>query len=1148
MKSLEEVLKQRIVVLDGAMGTMIQRAGIKAECNDLLCVSNSDLIEQIHRQYIDAGADIIETNSFNANAFSLATHNLEHRVDEINRAAVKVAKKARGNREVWIAGSVGPTNRSLLMELADADNADSRFDALVDAYTEQMSALIDEGVDLLLIETIFDALNARAAASAALKAFQLTSRRVPLIFSATLTETGRTLSGSTAEALFTAISHTNPLAFSLNCGFGVDEMQRHILSVSKLPLFIGAYPNAGLPNAMGGYDETPRQMAQTMQKIMQQGLLNIVGGCCGTTPEHIALLAQAARLNTPRKVPAKSTSLTLSGLNALPHLNRLIAVGERCNVAGSRKFLRLVKDGDFFSAGEIASRQVMDGADLIDLNVDDAMLNPTVTVKKMLATIIGNPQTANVPLMIDSSNWDVIKTALKCVPGKSIVNSISLKDGEELFLQKASYIKQAGAAVVVMAFDENGQADSFNRKIEVCQRAYSLLVEKLNFNPADIIFDPNILTIGTGIAEHNNYALDFLRATRWIKQNLPGASVSGGVSNLSFAFRGNNALREAIHARFLRLARAEGLDMAIVNPSTLIDPDSISAPLAEAIDNLILNTSPDATEKLVELASTLSNPSQEKKPAETVPTNALLSLSERVVAGSDANLPQLVDDAMKQLGSALAVIEQPLMSGLDTVGKLFAEGKMFLPQVVKSAEVMKKAVDILKPHIESGASLENSLSRPHILLATVKGDVHDIGKNILSIIMECNGFRVTDLGIMVPAEKIISTTQELKVDFIGLSGLITPSLQEMALVAEAMQKNNLAIPLFVGGAAASAEHTAVKIAPERNGLVVYTHHAAELPLIARKLLSPVESASTETEIRDQQAALRKKFTEASTKFIPLQKARENAKVPAAPSPAPVAPGEHTFNIPVSKLRPLINKRAFLAAWNLHPSATQREAEELWNDALTLLDQMESHNMALTARVLLVPAKTTPDDFIVLSLPSGESLNIPLLRHLTDDNAPALALSDFLHPTGDYLALFAVTAGERIDALKHNDSQYHSLLAQSLADRLVEAGAEYTHRLTASKLWGYSPDESAIGIRPAVGYPSLPDQSVVAILDKALNYNQLGITPTENGALSPTATVTGLIFASPNARYFAVGKLSDEQRSDYALRRGLNPHLLNKFLR
>ncbi len=1148
MNSLEETLKQRIVVIDGAMGTMIQRAGIKTDCNDLLCITHPDIIENIHSKYIDAGADIIETNSFNANEISLATHNLQNRADEINRAAVRVALKARGNRKVWIAGSIGPTSRSLMLELSEADSADSRFDTLVNAYTVQMTALVDEGVDLLLIETIFDSLNARAAAVAVQNAFENAARRVPVIFSATLTETGRTLSGSSPEALLTAVSHVNPIAFTLNCGFGIEKMEPHIRSIAKLPLFTGAYPNAGLPNAMGEYDETPRHMALCMEKMMRSGLLNIVGGCCGTTPEHIRAIAEAARRNSPRKVPAPATDFHLSGLSALPPLNRLIAVGERCNVAGSRKFLRLVKEGDFFQAGEIASAQVRDGADIIDINVDDAMLNAPATIKKLLATIAGMPETANVPLMIDSSDWNVVQTALKCVPGKSIVNSISLKDGETKFLQKAAEIKKYGAAAVIMAFDEMGQADTFERKKEVCRRAYSLLVEKLGFNPADIIFDPNILTIGTGIAEHNSYALDFLRATRWIKQNLPGARVSGGVSNLSFAFRGNSYLREAIHARFLLLARAEGLDMAIINPSSRLNPETIPADLSEAIDNLILNRKPDATDRLLEVAASFNNSAPKVQSTQPAEKAAVESLIERVTTGADTNLEDIVLKALDSLGSPLAVIEGPLMKGLDIVGSLFAEGKMFLPQVVKSAEIMKKSVAILKPHMESGSRTEASLSRPHILLATVKGDVHDIGKNILAIIMECNGFRVTDLGIMVPADKIISTARQLNVDFIGLSGLITPSLQEMAIVAQEMERQGLEIPLFVGGAAASPEHTAVKIAPLRHGPVVYTHHAAELPVIARKLISPDHRLTTESEIRQRQSDFRKQHSENIPAFASLRESRRNAKPVETPAPAPSEPGEHTLSLTVGELRPFINRRAFLAAWSLHPSGNQIEAEQLWNDASAMLDSMERQNLTLSARVLLLPAKPTADDDILITLPNSETLRIPLLRHLALDGAPMLALSDFLNPEGDHIGIFAVTAGPEIDALKHNESNYQALLAQSLADRLVEAGAEYLNRLVATKLWGYSPDRRNPGIRPAVGYPSLPDQSLVALLDTALHYDQLGIKVTENGALSPTATVMGLIFAAPEARYFAVGILSDEQSRDYAVRRGLDSESLKKFLR
>lgn len=1133
MKNIQDELKKRILVLDGAMGTMIQQAGLKSDCNDALCLSHPDAIEVIHRQFIDAGADIIETNTFNANAISMAPHGLENRVADINRAAVRIAKKARGEREIWIAGSIGPTSHSLSMELSAWKDADKRFNAMRDAYAEQMDALIDEGVDLLIVETIFDAINARAAALAAIDIFTNKMRRVPIIFSATLTESGRTLSGSTAEALFTAVSHTKPLAFSLNCGFGIEKMEPHLASLSHLPVALGVYPNAGLPNAAGEYDETPAQMASAMEGLMSSGLINIAGGCCGTTPEHIRLIAEAARRHTPRKFDDKRHSISLSGLDTFHPTDKLIVVGERCNVAGSRKFLRLIKEENFHEATEIASAQIKAGADIIDLNVDDAMLNPVESVKQMLASIAGNPEAAKAPVMIDSSSWKVIKTALACLPGKPIVNSISLKEGEKEFLKKAFAIKTYGAAVVVMAFDEKGQATTYERKIEICARAYSLLTEKLNFEPHDIIFDANILTVGTGMAEHNDYALNFINAVRWIKANLPGALTSGGVSNLSFAFRGNNALREAIHARFLRHARRAGLDMAIVNPSTLVDPSSIEPKLAEAIDDLLLNRRKDATFRLMELAAGMdeSHTKIDESKIESA-ENPEERLATQVVKGNNHNLDKTIMAALERLGSAVAVIEGPLMKGLDKVGELFGSGKMFLPQVVKSAEIMKEAVAVLQPYMKQNATEQTAHRRPHILLATVKGDVHDIGKNILAIILQCNGFRVTDLGINVSAETILHHANELNVDIIGLSGLITPSLAEMAEVARRMQAKKIDIPLFVGGAATSAEHTALKIAPERSAVTVYTRHAAEMPILARKILSPATAAKTVTDIKAIQQEITDNYNAKNIKFTPLAQARANRPIFTETSTPPAKMGEYTMDIPVSKLIPLVNRRALLAAWSLHPSGNTPQTKQLLDDADKLLDSMARNGRSITARVVIAPAHSDDNDNINISLPDG-ILTIPILRHLVEDGIPQLALSDFINRKADHIALFAVTVPE----LPADDAKsYNALLTQTVDHRLAEAASEYTNRLVATDLWGFGNDNGNMGIRPAVGYPSLPDQRMVHLIDRALHYSQLGISLTENGALHPSATVTGMIIASPSARYFAVGPLSAEQRDDYQNRK------------
>lgn len=1142
MNKIEEELKKRILALDGAMGTMIQRLGVKCECNDALCLSHPDAIESIHRQFISAGADIIETNTFNANAISLAPYGFKENVVQINRAAVRIAKSARGDKNVWIAGSVGPTSHSLSMELSSWQDADSRFMAMRNAYAQQMEALVDEGVDLLLIETIFDTLNARAAATAALQSFKNTGRNVPIIFSATLTETGRTLSGATPEALYIAISHAKPIAFCLNCGFGIDKMEPHLSALADLPVPLGAYPNAGLPNAMGEYEESPLQMASSMERLMSRGLINIAGGCCGTTPEHIRLIAEAARRHTPRTPKTQWQSLSLSGLDAFHQTDRLVVVGERCNVAGSRKFLRLIKEEAFHEATDIAAAQVKDGADIIDLNVDDALLNPTESVKHMLATIAGNPGAAKAPVMIDSSSWQVVRIALCCFPGKPIVNSISLKEGEIEFLQKAKYIKQMGASAVVMAFDEKGQATSFDRKIEICSRAYRLLTEKAGFEPRDIIFDANILTIGTGIAEHNDYALHFINAVRWIKKNLPGALTSGGVSNLSFAFRGNNALREAIHARFLLHARKAGLDMAIVNPSTLTSPSDMEPQLAEAIDDLLLNRRADATERLLGIATGMGTAPKEKQIKSDTAQTPTDKLESSVITGNNHNLYEIVIAALNQLGNTLSVIEGPLMKGLDKVGELFGSGEMFLPQVVKSAGIMKEAVAVLQPYMENDTSANATTQRPHIMLATVKGDVHDIGKNILAIILQCNGFKVTDLGINVDAETIIKNAKWLGADIIGLSGLITPSLAEMALVARQLEADNCRIPLFVGGAATSPEHTALKIAPNRTGLTVYTRHAAEMPVIARKILSPTTAADTIAEIKASRQKIIDNHNARNIKFTPLAQARHNRPINVHEPMVPKKPGVHTLDIPVKQLTLLINQRALLDAWSLHPSGTQPQATQLLKDASNLLESMARQGRTVKARIIIAPARSDDKDNIEITLPD-KLITIPTLRHLAEDGMPQLALSDFICNANDYIGLFAVTVPEQPT---DDASTYDALLAQTLHHRLAEAATEYLNRIVATELWGFGNDIELFSIRPAVGYPSLPDQSIVFLLDRALHYSQLGIKLTENGALHPSATTTGLILASPSARYFSVGPLSEEQREDYTAR--LNAcGLTNKFI-
>lgn len=1196
--TIEQAIAERILVLDGAMGTMIQRAGLSEAdfhpegeaaacdltgCNDLLCLSRPDVISDIHRQYLEAGADIIETNTFNANAVSLAEYGMESRVGEINRAGARIAREAADacGREAWVAGSVGPTGKSLSMELAMNGGETFGFDSLADAYTEQMTALIEGGVDLLMIETQFDGLNARAAVYASRRAMERAGREVPVIISATLTEQGRTLSGQSLDAFIASVAHARPLAVCLNCGFGVDGMKEHAATLARHPFNTGIYPNAGLPNAMGEYDETPEAMAASIATLLDRGLLNLVGGCCGTTPEHIRLIAAEARRRRPRPVPADDPStLCLAGLELLelPAGSPFVNVGERCNVAGSRKFLRLIKEHNYDEALEIARSQIAAGAQIIDVNLDDAMLDARAEMRSLISKLGSDPSTARVPLMIDSSDWTVVEEALKCVQGRPVVNSISLKEGEERFLEKARLAREMGAAVVVMAFDEQGQAVDFERKTAICARAYRLLSGQAEMKPGDIIFDPNILTVGTGIDEHRRYALDFLRATEWIKQNLPGARVSGGVSNLSFAFRGNNPLREAIHAVFLSHAVALGMDMAIVNPSSLIPVQTIDAGMRERIDDLLLDRRHDSVDRLLELKEEPAAAS-----AGAASTADTVSVDEKIARlvqrGSVQGLEALLDEAVCRHSTALSVIDNCLMPGLNRVGELFGRGEMFLPQVVKSAGVMKAAVAYLTPLIEA-AGVEAAADAPRMTLATVKGDVHDIGKNILAVVMQCNGFRITDLGVMVPAETILDRAVADRADFVGLSGLITPSLGEMCHVASMMEERGMTIPLFVGGAAASAEHTAVRIAPCYSGPVIYTRDASQLPVVARRLLSESTREETLREIRASQEALRRRHN-GEPALLTLEEARRRRPEvsDADKAPAPHDSGRHELTVSVADAADWINVRALFAAWHLDASlasladidgcdhcraqwlaalpdekrAKGAEAMQLWKQARRMLRSMAAEGLDIKARVVLEKARREGEDIIV-----ADDVVIPTLRRITDDGAPCPAFADFVAESDDHIGLFAVTVGSGIGRfIERQTSDFDRLLAQSLADRLVEAAAEIVHLRVRRSLWGYAPLEDDEprrllraeyqGIRPAIGYPSLPDQSLVFVADRLLDYGSMGITVTENGALKPSATVTGLFIAHPASRYFVVGALTDEAREDYRRRRGMNEEQLRRFI-
>lgn len=1208
LELIEEV-KNRVLVLDGAMGTMIQRYGLSEAdfrgnefaswqcnlkgCNDLLCITAPSVIKDIHRQYLDAGADIIETNSFNANSISLADYALEDEVKRINLAAATVAREAADecmaanpHRRCWVAGSVGPTSKSLSM--ASTLDDDVNWDTLVDTYITQMRALIKGGVDLLLIETIFDTLNAKAATYAARRAMEQEGVRVPMMISVTLTEGGRTLSGQTLDAFVTSIAHCQPLSIGLNCGFGADAMTPYIEALQSVPFAVSMHANAGLPNEMGEYDETPSTMAQKVAPLIEKGWVNIIGGCCGTTPAHIKAIknSQLKIKNSVLRHSSKSVEISenpcesyLSGLESFvvsPERN-FVNIGERCNVAGSRKFLRLINEGSIDEALQIACSQVEAGAQIIDINMDDAMLDAQKEMAGFITKLGEEPLTARVPFMIDSSKWEVITSALKLVQGKPIVNSISLKEGEDAFVEKARHIREMGAAVVVMAFDEKGQADTFDRRVEICRRAYDILTTKVNFPACDIIFDPNVLAVATGIEAHNSYALDFIRATEWIKQNLPGAKVSGGVSNLSFSFRGNNYIREAMHALFLYHAIKVGMDMAIVNAASLMPVDDIPADVRTAIEDVLFNRDNDATTRLIEVAQRIKEQMNGNKDNAThrEPATENMSPAQKIerllVKGSTEELEPLLLQVLETEGSALNVINNVLMPAMNTVGRLFADGRLFLPQVVKSAQTMKQAVNILTPTIEKergemkgerGNSHEISADfsdfgvkeskKLRMVLATVKGDVHDIGKNIVSVIMSCNGIDVIDMGVMVPAEDIIAKAIETDADFIALSGLITPSLEEMCNVARLMQQRGLSIPLLIGGATTSELHTAVKIAPCYNHVVLYTKDAAAIPEKITQLTNQATAPRFIASLKARQQQLRDEHSQ-NKSTITIEQARLK-RLPYGDDtviPTPHNPGLHDLRIPVGDARKLINWRAFFAVWKLDPSFASlaqiegcdhcraqwlaavpqehrgkaAEAMQLYKEANRALDYLETKlPNGIAARVVIMPAGSRDEDIVYQC--DDKTFTLPTPRQLSGE-APLLSLADYIKPItdngvlGDWIGAFAVTVGTDVQHIinKHHEkgNEYEALLFQAIADRLAEAATEAMYRRVRRQLWGFE----AKGIRPAIGYPSLPNQRLVFEADKVLKYAQLGISLTENGAMYPQASTTGYIIVHPQARYFAI---------------------------
>lgn len=1163
--NINELLKEKILILDGSMGVMLQRLNLNeadfrgerfkshpvnlSGNNDILCLTQPEKVSEIHRNYLEAGADIIETNTFNAQALSQHEYGCEDLVEEINMRGAALARaeadrymQAHPGEKKFVAGSVGPTAVSASLP-ADVNDPGARLTdhaTLKAAYLSQMRALIRGGVDLLLIETVFDILNAKAAVSAAHEAMQAEGRELPVIVSATVSDTsGRLLSGQTVEAFMAAISYARPLAVGLNCSAGPQHLIPYLRRLSAVaPCATIIYPNAGLPDELGNYAQTPELFAEAMQEMAQQGLVNIAGGCCGTTPEHIALLREKLADIAPRTNYSDRRPAWLASMEAFS-ADSFINVGERCNVAGSRKFLRLIKEKNYSEAAAIARRQVESGAMVLDINMDDALLDAKAEMVHFLRILGSDPLTASVPWMIDSSDFGVIEAALGNLPGKGIVNSISLKKGEEEFLREARVIASYGAAVVVMAFDEQGQADTFERKCAICARAYSLLTEKAGFSPEDIIFDPNILTIATGMPEHDRYALDYLRAVEWIKNNLPGAKSSGGVSNLSFSFRGNNYLRQAMHASFLYHAVSKGLSMAIMDPGAKVTYSDIPADLLERIEDALLCRRADAAERLVDVASEYAAVKTGNQ-QEAAPAVDLRCVEERLAdslrRGDDSGLEVDLPEAVEKLGTAAAVVDGPLMQGMEIVGKLFETGKMFLPQVVKSARVMHRAVEILRPLLEAGA--QKTARKGLFLLATVKGDVHDIGKNIAAVVLRCNGYEVVDLGVQVAPEKIAEEALRLKPDFIGLSGLITPSLQEMRLTAEALERAGVSVPLMVGGAATSALHTALSIAPAYSGAVVRVNDAAQNPLIAARFAADAVAEKAAADSAHHALVKQHEAKKGERICSPQSMARPvyDWSKPEMIAPAPAQCGEIITldSIPVADVRPYINFTYFFNCWKVRPGSAQ--AEELLAEANSLLDRMEDEGDCTLAQTAFYSACGRGEE-ILLNTEKGEVV-IPTPRQKPGcHRRELLALADFVAPQGgnDHIGCFCATIGEgirqKIASAARQKDDYALLLLQSVADRLAEATSEYLHRLVRHKLWGYSAEDESMqqirqgkyqGIRPAVGYPSLPDQKLMhTLMGKLLAPERLGLHVTENGALDPASSVAGIYIASPVACYFSV---------------------------
>jgi 5-methyltetrahydrofolate--homocysteine methyltransferase len=1226
MTDIKKELEKRVLIIDGAMGTMIQQYKLEEKDyrgkrfaewpkdvkgnNDLLSITQPQIIKAIHKEYLKAGADIIETNTFSGTTIAMADYEMQSLVHELNFESAKIAKEAIAefkkefpefaNVPKFVAGAIGPTNRTLSLSpnVNDPGFRAVTFDEMVQAYGEQVKGLVEGGVDILLIETIFDTLNAKAALFAIQNYCEKIDRKMSVMVSGTITDaSGRTLSGQTTEAFLNSVSHVDLLSVGLNCALGAKDMRPYLEELSaKAPFYVSAYPNAGLPNQFGEYDQDAHEMGHEIEDFLKAGFLNIVGGCCGTTPEHIKRIAELAKNASPRKKPVADTLMHLSGLEPVtlrPESN-FMNVGERTNVTGSKKFLRLIKDGNYDEALSIAKEQVEGGAQVIDVNMDEGMLDGEAAMTKFLNLIAAEPDIARVPIMIDSSKWTVIEAGLKCVQGKAIVNSISLKEGEAKFIEQAHKVKQYGAAVIVMAFDEVGQADTLDRRKEICRRAYDILVNKVHFPAQDIIFDPNIFPVATGMEEHRLNALDFFNSTKWIKENLPYAKVSGGVSNVSFSFRGNDHVREAIHSAFLYHAIKNGMDMGIVNPAQLVVYDDIEKELLELVEDVLLNRRDDATERLVNHAESLKGITKEKSEKDeewrrgTVEERLSYSLVKGITDYIDAD----TDEARIKLGRPLNVIEGPLMDGMNVVGDLFGSGKMFLPQVVKSARVMKKAVAYLEPFLQAekeanklaGIVGNGRQNAGKILMATVKGDVHDIGKNIVGVVLACNNYEIIDLGVMVSCDKILEAAKKFSVDIIGLSGLITPSLDEMVHVAKEMERLNFKLPLMIGGATTSKVHTAVKIAQNYSGPVVHVNDASKSVPVASSLISEELRDGFMVDLHKEYDRVREqnKNAQGQNKFISLADARNNKLEidwDAQHLTKPTFLGNKKFeNYPLEEIASFIDWTPFFHSWEMRGSYPKilsdpergAEAKKLFDDAQKMLKKIISEKWLRANGVIgFWPANTINDDDLeVYEDDSRKKVKTVLhtLRQQTKKPAgqPNLALADFISPKGqaDYIGGFAVSTGfgidEKVAEFEKDHDDYNAIMLKAIADRLAEAFAELMHKRVRTEFWGYVKNENLtpeeivreeyVGIRPAQGYPACPEHT-----EKRLQFDlfevekNTGIELTDSYAMFPTAAVSGLYFSHKQSQYFGLGKITKEQVEDYAKRKNISVEEAERWL-